>query len=766
MKIVLVQRLVPGYRHELFEALRSVCAEQGVDFELWASLAPAEFVRRGTAADLSWAKPLPVTTILGLGLEWQHLPWREALTSDLLVVPDGLRCFSNFALIALRRLLGRTVLTWGHGRNLQPSLLSRTLASLRLSLLRLAHGHLVYTTQCLGTMLAAGVPRQHIAITENAPSLCGAEGLHAQHPEVVAFRTDHGLGNAPCVAFLGSWYPTKRPERIIAIGEAIRREQPDAHIVVLGGGDGLALLRQHEAPWLHVLGPRHGREKFVALAACRCLAVTGIAGLNVLDAMAVARPVVLSRRGGHSPEAIYVRHGVNGLWVEDSVDALAAGCLRLIQSLPLATRLGEAAGQSAGRLTPQSVAATWLTGARHLAQHDEATSARHVVLVYQRMLAYHCARFTALAAELAREGIRCTALEVANTDSSYGDAISVASTQRGGIVSLFPNCDYLSLRPRQVASAVCMALQALRADVVFAPAPAFAEGAGALHHKVRFGGRLLQMDDAWAATDQSGVLVRWVKRSFNGFVDGGFLPDALHGQHFVGLNIPLDRQAYAVDVVGPATGIAEPLVAQPDRRFVLFVGRLIERKGLHTLLNALAQWPASEQRPALVVIGDGPTQPALQAQAARLGLLADVHWLGMRDNAEAQAWMRHAHVLVVPSDFEQWGLVVNEAWQNDLPVLASETVGALRAATPAEWSWTLLSAGDASVWRAALVRALSQTTSERMAWITLGRRQAQRYGLAAHVRSARALIDVALRKRPARWVGWVARLWPGRVVIW
>ncbi|MBK6436264.1 MAG: glycosyltransferase [Rhodanobacteraceae bacterium] len=442
----------------------------------------------------------------------------------------------------------------------------------------------------------------------------------------MAFRTDHGLGNAPCVAFLGSWYPTKRPERIIAIGEAIRREQPDAHIVVLGGGDGLALLRQHEAPWLHVLGPRHGREKFVALAACRCLAVTGIAGLNVLDAMAVARPVVLSRRGGHSQE-----RDLRAPWRERPMGRGQRGCLgrRMSssdQSLPLATRLDEAAGQSAGRLTPQSVAATWLTGARHLAQHDEATSARHVVLVYQRMLAYHCARFTALAAELAREGIRCTALEVANTDSSYGDAISVASTQRGGIVSLFPNCDYLSLRPRQVASAVCMALQALRADVVFAPAPAFAEGAGALHHKVRFGGRLLQMDDAWAATDQSGVLVRWVKRSFNGFVDGGFLPDALHGQHFVGLNIPLDRQAYAVDVVGPATGIAEPLVAQPDRRFVLFVGRLIERKGLHTLLNALAQWPASEQRPALVVIGDGP--PSRRCKHRLLGSVCSRTYIG------------------------------------------------------------------------------------------------------------------------------------------
>jgi hypothetical protein len=91
----------------------------------------------------------------------------------------------------------------------------------------------------------------------------------------------------------------------------------------------------------------------------------------------------------------------------------------------------------------------------------------------------------------------------------------------------------------------------LAPSTVFAPAPAFAEGAGALHYKVRHGGRLVLMDDAWSVTDQRGRLTRWVKRVFYGYVDGGFFPDRLHGDYFAQLNIPLARQRYPVDAVGP-----------------------------------------------------------------------------------------------------------------------------------------------------------------------------------------------------------------------
>lgn len=762
MKIVLIQRLVPTYREVVFDRMRAQCEAAGDTFELWTSDPPEGFTRRGTHGAVAWATRVPVWTLLG-GIEWQRLAWRDVLECDVLILPDQLRTFSNIAAMLLRRLAGKPVLTWGHGRNFQPNVLSRALAILRFRLMAFAHGHLLYTEQCRAAMLAEGVALARLRVVENAPDTRGSEGLYPRHDLVRAFRSQWTLGEAPCIAFLGSWYSDKRPEWIILIGEQIRRGVPDARVVVIGGGDGLATLRAAAPSWLVLTGPLHGRDKFVALSACHCLCIRGVAGLNVLDAMTMGLPVVLPRRADHSPEAIYVRHDVNGRWAEDDPAALAAACLTLIADRTLADRLGEQARTTAAALTADVMARNLLAGAISLSKPAIPVSVRPVVFVYQRMLPYHRARFLALAAALAARGRPCVALEVTNADSSYGEFADTPLPAGAHVVTLFPNIDYLKLSAPHVARSVRQALHALGTVSVFAPAPAFAEGAGALHHKVDRGGTLFQMDDAWSATDHRGRLTRIVKRWFNGYVDGGFLPDKLHGRYFETLNIPADRQAYAVDAVADADEAGPS--SDHERTDLLFVGRLIARKGLDSVLRAMAQ--LLPESPRLVVIGDGPERAGLQQLAIDLGISGCVVWLGRQSNAEARNWMRHARVLVVPSSYEQWGLVINEAWQSGLPVLGSTTVGALRAALPASLTWTMLPAvGDADAWAALLRRVASIDDAERQHWIEIGHDLARRYSLERHVDSALHLLDLPARPRPWFVAGLLARAWTGRVVIW
>lgn len=390
-----------------------------------------------------------------------------------------------------------------------------------------------------------------------------------------------------------------------------------------------------------------------------------------------------------------------------------------------------------------------------------------VVFVYQRMLPYHQARFAAVTEALRRQGQACVALEVASFDRGYGQLSDGSPTPVNGaaqVVCLFRGADYLDLSPRQVAAAVFDALCRLAPSTVFAPAPAFAEGAGALHYKVRHGGRLVLMDDAWGATDQRGRLTRWVKCQFYGFVDGGFFPDRLHGDYFATLNVPIARQRYPVDVVGPlgGAGIAEEAATQPEP-YVLFVGRLIARKGLDVLLRAFA---GASPPVRLVVIGDGPDRAALQALAAALGLDGRVQWLGRRSNTEARHWMARAVALLVPSKFEQWGLVVNEAWMAPTLVLGSDTVGSLRAAYNTEMQWMLPPPGDVAAWQQALARLLALRPDERMALLDETRRLAEKYSLAAHTQSALELISLPPRARPMTPAGWLARAWKGRVAVW
>ena len=393
-----------------------------------------------------------------------------------------------------------------------------------------------------------------------------------------------------------------------------------------------------------------------------------------------------------------------------------------------------------------------------------------VVFVYQRMLPYHQARFAAVAQALRRQGQACVAVEVASFDRGYGQLSEGSPTPVNGaaqVVCLFRGADYLDLSARQVAAAVFDALRRLAPSTVFAPAPAFSEGAGALHYKVRHGGRLVLMDDAWSVTDQRGRLTRWVKRLFYGYVDGGFFPDRMHGDYFALLNIPHQRQRYAVNAVGPVpassdTGMAcEPDIAKP---YLLFVGRLIGLKNVAVLLKALAGLNNKGIR--LVVIGEGPESVALKDLAASLCLEARVVWLGRCSNMLARAYMTKAEALLLPSSAETWGLVVNEAWLAPTLVLGSETVGSLQAAYPPEMRWMMVPPGDVVAWQQALARLLALRPDERVALLDETRRLAEKYSLAAHTQSALELVNQPLRDRPMAPAGWLARAWQGRVAVW
>jgi glycosyltransferase involved in cell wall biosynthesis len=113
---------------------------------------------------------------------------------------------------------------------------------------------------------------------------------------------------------------------------------------------------------------------------------------------------------------------------------------------------------------------------------------------------------------------------------------------------------------------------------------------------------------------------------------------------------------------------------------LLFVGRLVERKGVHVLLDALARLDGSA--PVLLrVVGDGPERAALQARAERLGLGARVEFEGFVSSEELAARFAGCDAFVLPAvvdakgDTEGLGVVLLEAMVNAKPVVASAAGG-------------------------------------------------------------------------------------------
>ena len=141
---------------------------------------------------------------------------------------------------------------------------------------------------------------------------------------------------------------------------------------------------------------------------------------------------------------------------------------------------------------------------------------------------------------------------------------------------------------------------------------------------------------------------------------------------------PLERIFWGVatDAVAPPDDVS--LQPEPDageRDTVGFVGRLVPEKGVHVLLAALRQLPATVHG---LIVGDGPLRSDLEAQASRPGLKGRVHFTGVVGPAAITVHMRRMRALAVPSLTaphwkEQYGRVIAEAMWHGVAVIGSDS---------------------------------------------------------------------------------------------
>jgi glycosyltransferase involved in cell wall biosynthesis len=145
-------------------------------------------------------------------------------------------------------------------------------------------------------------------------------------------------------------------------------------------------------------------------------------------------------------------------------------------------------------------------------------------------------------------------------------------------------------------------------------------------------------------------------------VDQGFPPEKVI-VHYIGIDTEFFR--------------ADPEVLREP--VVLFVGRLVEKKGCEYLVRAMARVQAFHPAARLVVIGDGSLRTKLE-QLARQHCPSTT-FLGACPPNEVRQWMNRASVFCVPSvtgrngDQEGFGLVFSEAQAMGLPVVSYASAG-------------------------------------------------------------------------------------------
>jgi glycosyltransferase involved in cell wall biosynthesis len=152
-----------------------------------------------------------------------------------------------------------------------------------------------------------------------------------------------------------------------------------------------------------------------------------------------------------------------------------------------------------------------------------------------------------------------------------------------------------------------------------------------------------------------------------------------------------------------AEGPAES--GEGDAGYLLAVGRLRIRKGVDVLLAAMPELLLRHPAARLLIAGDGEHRAALERAAAALGLGEAVSFLGKADAMRVRRLLRGAAALVVPSIYEGMPLVVLEAMEASVPVVASRVSGIPEVVEDGHTGWLVPPEEPASL-AAALAAAL------------------------------------------------------------
>jgi len=111
-------------------------------------------------------------------------------------------------------------------------------------------------------------------------------------------------------------------------------------------------------------------------------------------------------------------------------------------------------------------------------------------------------------------------------------------------------------------------------------------------------------------------------------------------------------------------------------KIFLFVGKLIKRKRVLDLIK-VAQSEKINKNAYFLIIGDGPLKKKLLQKINNLKL-NNISVLGFKSQSQLRFYYSLADVLILPSEYETWGLVINEAMSAGVPCIVSDSCGAAK----------------------------------------------------------------------------------------
>jgi 1,2-diacylglycerol 3-alpha-glucosyltransferase len=316
---------------------------------------------------------------------------------------------------------------------------------------------------------------------------------------------------------------------------------------------------------------------------------------------------------------------------------------------------------------------------------------------------YHFARVAALKSHAESQTIH--ALEIASRTADYEWSRSGATVN---LITLFPGAVAESLSFWRVFLRTRRSFSELKLDVCFLPSYMPKQSLAALLAARSLGIRTVMMTESHHGTKRSRTLGTWFKRRLVSMFDTALVGGNPQKTYVESLGLSRENIFLGYDVVdndyfaqraNEIRGRAREIRDKYDlpQRYFLSLGRFVPKKNLATLIRAYRKFidAGTSTKTHLVMVGSGEEEtnlrmlcdqlrlPVYNKMASRIDMRdactgnasPGVHFYGFRQIEENPIFYALADAFILPSSWEEWGLVVNEAMSCGIPVVVSEKAG-------------------------------------------------------------------------------------------
>jgi glycosyltransferase involved in cell wall biosynthesis len=256
---------------------------------------------------------------------------------------------------------------WGHGANFQKNKTWGLREYWKRKFVNKVGWWFAYTQATVEILLAAGFPKNRITCLNNAiDNRTFQNDLDNVSEEALGLlkRELNIPKNGYVGLYCGSLYPEKRLDFLVQACDLIQQRIPDFHLIVIGDGPSATDVKRYleTRPWAHWVGKKTGGEKATYYKLSSVILNPGLVGLHVLDAFCAGLPLISTANAKHSPEVVYLEHGVNGYLTGDSISEYADSVVRLYGDKALYLSMKRAALNAAQKYTLDNMTNNFVDG--------------------------------------------------------------------------------------------------------------------------------------------------------------------------------------------------------------------------------------------------------------------------------------------------------------------------------------------------------------------------------------------------------------------